>query len=94
LFEFEEKEYIEIVRQFYSIIGSNFVQMQEIAKVIGLVLESDFLIPLISGHVNEFVAKSSFKNAENLFVVLESILMKQTLEGIIRNITDIIGVFS
>ena len=61
--------------------------------VLGLVLDPDFLVPLVSGHVAEFITKSSFKNAENLLVVFESILAKQRLPGLQKNTRDLIGIF-
>jgi len=93
LFEFEEKECVDIVRSGFRDDSGFNLKMQEICKVLGLVLDPDFLTPLISGHVAEFVSKSSFKSVENLFVVLESVIAKQPLRGIQKNLRDIIGVF-
>jgi hypothetical protein len=67
--------------------------MQEISKIIGLVIEPDYLIPLMSGHLSEHITKASFKNIENLLIVFESSITKQSLQGISTNTQHIVSMF-
>lgn len=67
--------------------------MQEISKIIGFVVEPDFLIPMISGHLSEFVTKTSFKFIENLLIVFESAITKQDFEGVRANTEHIVNMF-